>query len=34
MLAEFTGWSLAEISGLEVGEFIDWLNALPKNPTN
>ena len=33
MLARHTGWSLAEIGGLEVGEFIDWLNAIPKNPT-
>lgn len=34
-LAKWTGWSLAEISELEIGEFIEWLKAIPvpKQPT-
>jgi hypothetical protein len=28
-LAKWTGWSLAEISEIEIGEFLEWLKAIP-----
>ena len=31
LLANYSGWSLAEISGLEIGEFLEWIKTIPNN---